>query len=111
MGSKREKICRAASWAALPFKSAPVEAAVADVLGILSVTVAVARTCSSPMPNSRATIWQILVCRPLPHLGAAMIDQHAAIGVNLYQSPGLIKMHDIKRYAEFYWREGDAFAQ
>ena len=47
--------------AAAPFKSVPHEAAVAEVLGTLSVLVGMTRTCSGRMPSSRAAIAVMLV--------------------------------------------------
>ena len=46
---------------AFPFKSVPLEAAVGEVLGTLSVRVAVTSIISKSSPNSLAAIWPILV--------------------------------------------------
>ena len=59
-------IWRAASCAALPLRSLPVEAAVAEVLATLEVSVAEQRTRSSGRPSSCATTWATLVFRPWP---------------------------------------------
>ena len=45
----------AAALAAMPFKSAPDEAAVGDVFGTFPVDVAVMRTRSNAMPKTSAT--------------------------------------------------------
>ena len=50
----------------MPFRSKPVEAAVADVFATLLVSAAVARTRASPIPSSAATTWQTLVLSPCP---------------------------------------------
>ena len=50
----------AATWAALPLRSAPEEAAVAEVLGTLPVVVAVILTLSMSIWNSSATTWATL---------------------------------------------------
>jgi hypothetical protein len=50
----RALISRQAICTAIPFKSVPADAAVGEVLGTLSVDVAVMRTRSRPMPNSSA---------------------------------------------------------
>jgi hypothetical protein len=63
---RRSLIVRAAACAALPLRSLPDEAAVADVFGTLLVSVALARTCSSGMPNSSATTCATLVYSPWP---------------------------------------------
>ena len=57
---------RAANCAARPFKSVPALAAVALALGILLVSLAVARMSAYGMPNSCATICATLVCKPCP---------------------------------------------
>ena len=51
---------RAAAWAAMPFRSEPDEAAVAEVLGTLPVVVAEILTCSMSTWNSSATTWATL---------------------------------------------------
>ena len=50
----RALISRAACCTAMPLRSVPADAAVAEVFGTLSVEVAVMCTRSSPMPNSSA---------------------------------------------------------
>jgi hypothetical protein len=56
----------AAFRAAMPFRSVPDEAAVAEVLGTLSVTVEVTFTRSTPTLNASATIWATLTNSPCP---------------------------------------------
>ena len=56
----------AASSAALPLRSLPVDAAVAEVLATFWVSVAVTRTASKSTPSVCATTWATLVCRPWP---------------------------------------------
>ena len=51
----RSLICRAASCAAMPLRSEPEEAAVAEVFGTLPVVVAVILTWSRSIWNSSAT--------------------------------------------------------
>ena len=48
---------RAAACAAIPLRSEPEEAAVAEVFGTLPVVVAVILTRSRPSWNSSATTW------------------------------------------------------
>jgi hypothetical protein len=57
---------RAAYWAARPLRSVPLEAAVAEALGILLVSLAVDITRSKGTPSSSATICATLVFRPWP---------------------------------------------
>jgi hypothetical protein len=56
----------AASRAAMPLRSAPDEAAVAEVLGTLSVRVAETFTFSIGRPNTSATTWATLTYSPWP---------------------------------------------
>jgi hypothetical protein len=79
----------AASSAAMPLRSEPDEAAVAEVFGTLPVVVAVILTRSSPMPNLRHHLRHLLV-ESLPHLGAAMVQRHRAVGVDMHQRTGLV---------------------
>ena len=62
----RARICAAASCAALPFRSLPVLAAVAEVLATFCVSVALQRTAASGRPSSCATTIATLVFRPWP---------------------------------------------
>ena len=62
----RLRTVRAAASAALPFRSLPEEAAVAEVLGTLLVSVVLTRTVSSGTPSVCATTCTTLVCRPWP---------------------------------------------
>ena len=61
---RRSLIVWHAAWAAMPFRSLPEEAAVAEVLGTLSVRVAVIFTLSSGTWNSWATTWATLIFSP-----------------------------------------------
>ena len=51
---------------AAPFRSAPDEAAVAEVLGTLSVLVGIMRMLSAGSPSSRMATPSTLVCSPWP---------------------------------------------
>ena len=73
-----------------------MDAAVDDVLGTLLVSVAAVRTCLRLMPSSCATTCATLVLEPLAHLGAAMADQHRAVGVDIHQRTSLVELHDVK---------------
>ena len=64
--TSRSLIWRAASEAAMPLRSVPEEAAVAEVLGTLPVEVAVTRIRSTSTWNSSASTCATLVCRPWP---------------------------------------------
>ena len=51
---------------AAPLRSVPALAAVAEVLGTLSVRVGASRTRASGSPSAVAATWSIFVCRPWP---------------------------------------------
>ena len=55
-----------ASLTAAPFKSAPEEAAVAEVLGTLSVLVGITRKLDAGSPSSRMATPSTLVYKPWP---------------------------------------------
>ncbi|MCY1241120.1 hypothetical protein D9M72_540060 [compost metagenome] len=59
--TSRALICRAALAAAMPLRSDPEDAAVADVFGTLPVVVAVTLIRSRFTWNSSATTWATLV--------------------------------------------------
>ena len=59
-------IWRAAFCAAMPFRSAPDEAAVGAVFGTLAVVVAVIFTRPMSIWNSSATTCATFMCRPCP---------------------------------------------
>mgnify|MGYP001628016324 CR=1 FL=1 len=65
-GRSRSISCSQASFTAAPFRSVPLEAAVALVFGTLSVRVGMMRTVSRGTPRVWAAICSILVCRPWP---------------------------------------------
>ena len=62
----RSLMVRAAAWAAMPFRSVPDDAAVAEVFGTLPVVVAVIFTASKSTWNSWATTCATLVFSPWP---------------------------------------------
>jgi hypothetical protein len=62
----RDRICSQAFLIAPPLRSAPELAAVADVLGTLSVRVGASRTQRSGIPSVVAATWSIFVCNPWP---------------------------------------------
>ena len=64
--TSRRLIWLAASSAAIPLRSVPDDAAVAEVFGTFSVVVLVTLMRSSPTLKASATICAILVCRPWP---------------------------------------------
>ena len=48
-----------------------------------------------------------LLMQALPHLGAAMVHQHRAIGIKLHQGPRLVQMRQRKGNAEFHRAQRD----
>ncbi len=65
-GASRASRVSQAALTAWPFKSEPLLAAVAEVLGTLSVLVVITRRRETFTPSERAATPSILVCRPCP---------------------------------------------
>ncbi len=66
ISASRVVICSQAFFTAPPLRSAPELAAVAEVLGTLSVRVGASRTADSGTPSAVAATCSIFVCRPWP---------------------------------------------
>ncbi len=66
ISESRVLICSQAFFTAPPLRSAPELAAVAEVLGTLSVRVGASRTAESGRPSAVAATCSIFVCRPWP---------------------------------------------
>ena len=64
--ASRSRIWSQAFLIAPPLRSAPEDAAVAEVFGTLSVRVGASRTADNGTPSAVAATWIILVCRPWP---------------------------------------------
>ena len=92
--ASRSRILRAASCAALPFRSAPVDAAVADVLATFCVSVAVLRTRAQRHAELVRDHLRHLGVQALAHLGAAVVHQDRAVGVDVHQRAGLVEVRD-----------------
>ena len=65
-GRSRSRSVTHAAATAAPFKSAPLDAAVAEVFGTLSVLVVIIRMLEAGSPSSRMATPRILVCSPCP---------------------------------------------
>ena len=81
---------RAAASAAMPLRSVPDEAAVAEVFGTLPVR-------RGGDPHLVDVDLELLGhhlghlgVEALPHLGAAVVQVHAAVGVDVHQRAGLV---------------------
>jgi hypothetical protein len=82
---------RAAACAAMPLRSVPEEAAVGEVFGTLSVVVAVIlHPVEADGRTPRRHHLRDLEVQPLAHLGAAMVQLHAAVGIDMHQRAGLV---------------------
>ena len=82
---------RAAASAAAPFRSVPAEAAVAEVLGTLPVLVA---ADLDPVEIDLELLGDELGDlghQALAHLGAAVVQLHAAVGVDVQQRARLVE--------------------
>ena len=97
-------ICSQASLTAPPLRSAPELAAVAEVLGTLSVRVGASRTRSSGTPRRGRRDLEHLGVQALAHLGAAVVDQHRAVLVDVHQRAGLVEGGEVERDAELHRR-------
>ena len=87
---ERSLIVCAAACAALPLRSAPDDAAVAEVFGTLLVSVVVTRMALERHAELRRDDLRDLGVQALPHLCAAVIQQHRAVGVDVHQRAGLV---------------------
>ncbi len=95
----------AASRAAMPLRSVPAEAAVAEVLGTLSVTVAVILIRTRSTCSASATDLGDLDVQPLPHLGPAVVQHDGAVGIEVQQRAGLVQVGGGERDAELDRRQ------
>jgi hypothetical protein len=94
------RIVSQAACVAIPFRSDPDDAAVAEVLGTLPVSVAVIFTASVSTPNSRRHLRHLLE-QALSHLGAAMVQMDRPILIDMHQGPGLIQVVSVKEIPNF----------
>ena len=101
----RARICSQASLTAPPLRSAPELAAVAEVLGTLSVRVGASRTLVEGHAEGRRRDLEHLGVQPLAHLGAAVVDQHRAVLVDVHQRAGLVEGGEVERDAELHRRD------
>ncbi len=97
-----------ASTTAAPFRSVPADAAVADVLGTLSVRVGIRRIGFERHAEAVGGDLADLGVQALAHLGAAVVHLHAAIAVDQHQRAGLIEEGRGERDAELHRRDGEA---
>ena len=99
---------RAAASAAAPFRSVAAEAAVAEVLGTLPVLVALILTAIEIDLQLLGDDLGDLGHQPLAHLRAAVVQVHAAIGVDVQQRAGLVEVGHGERDAELDRGEREA---
>ena len=76
----------------MPLRSLPDEAAVAEVLGTLSVRVAVIAHGAERDVEVVGDDLRHLDVQPLPHLGAAVVQLDRAVGVDVDQRAGLVEV-------------------
>jgi hypothetical protein len=77
-----------------------VEAAVADVLATLSVSVAVQRTRAGDAQFVRHHLRHLGV-QALAHLGAAVVHQDRAVGVDVHQAPAWLRCLTLNEMPNF----------
>ena len=82
----------AAARAAMPFMSVPDEAAVGEVLGTLPVVVGVILTYVEIDAELLRHDLGDLDEEPLPHLGAAVVQVHRTVLIDMHQRAGLVEM-------------------
>ena len=101
-------IAPAAIRAAMPLRSEPEDAAVGDVFGTFAVVVAVMRTRSSADAEFLGHHLRDLDVEPLPHLGAAMVQVHRAVLIDMHQRAGLVEVDEREADAELHRGERKA---
>ena len=109
--TSRSLIAAAASCAAMPLRSEPEEAAVGEVFGTLPVVVAVIFTRSRLDAEFLGHHLRHLDIEPLPHLGAAVIEMHRAVGIDMDQRAGLVQVGEGEGDAELHRRQRQALLQ
>ena len=95
----------------MPLRSDPEEAAVGEVLGTLPVVVAVIFTLSTSNAELLGHHLRDLDIEPLPHLGAAVIEMHRAVGIDMDKRARLVEMGEREGDAELDRRQGNAFLE
>ena len=109
--ASRAMICRHASSTAAPFRSVPDEAAVADVLGTLSVRVGIRRTRSGAHAERAGRDLPDLREQALAHLRAAVVHLDAAVAVDQDERAALVVERGRERDAELRGRDREAALQ
>ena len=95
----------------MPFRSAPEEAAVAEVLGTLSVRVALIFTRLDRHGEDVRHHLGDLDHQPLAHLGAAMVQVDRAVGIDVHQRAGLVQVGGGEADAELDRRQREALLE
>ena len=104
-------IWRAACCTAIPFRSVPDDAAVADVFGTLSVEVGGDVDAIEPDAEFFGRHLRDFLKQALAHFGAAVIEVNGAVLIDVHQRAGLIEVRERERNAEFHRRQRDAALQ
>ena len=76
----------------MPFRSEPEDAAVGVVLGTMSVFVAVILTLLEVDAELLRHHLRNLGVEPLPHLGAAVVHKHGAVGIDMHERARLVEV-------------------
>ena len=93
----------------MPLRSEPDEAAVGEVFGTLPVDVADDADAVDIDLKHLGDHLRDLDEQALPHLGAAVVQRHAAVGIDMHQRAGLIERGAVERDAELHRHGGEAF--
>jgi hypothetical protein len=92
----------------MPLRSAPDEAAVAEVLGTLSVLVGEILIRLEIDLEHLGDHLATLTIEPLAHLGAAVVEQDRAVGIDMHQGAGLVEVGGGEGDAELHRRQREA---
>ena len=80
----------------------------AEVFGTLSVRVGASRTCLERQAERGRGDLEHLGVQALAHLGAAVVDQHRAVLVDVHERAGLVERREVERDAELHRRDREA---
>ena len=101
----------AASQAAQPLRSEPVEAAVGEVLGTSAVEVARGPDAVDVDLEHLGHDLRHLDEQPLPHLGAAVVQADRAVGIDMHQRAGLVHVRHVEGDAELQREQAEPALQ
>ena len=93
---------------AMPFRSRPEDAAVAEVLGTLAVSVAVILIMLQWNAEPERCDLGDFLEQALTHLGAAVVQVNRAVLIDMHQGTGLVQVREREGNAEFHRGQSNA---